>query len=110
MSAAVPQWFWKIGSGGVEVVAKATPRRFTAEYTLTVLREADACTEPGEIGVLLRREGFTPPTCASGAISGVRGSSWGSPPLGEALRRRRSTRWRQGGGAGAGDPVAESSC
>ena len=43
---------------GVEVVAKATRRRFTAEYKLTVLREADACTEPGELGVLLRREGL----------------------------------------------------
>jgi transposase-like protein len=43
---------------GVEVVAKATRRRFTAEYKLRVLREADACTEPGEIGALLRREGL----------------------------------------------------
>jgi hypothetical protein len=56
---AVPQWFWKIGSGGGgDVVAKATRRRVTAEYKLRVLREADACTEPGEIGVLLRREGW----------------------------------------------------
>jgi transposase len=43
---------------GVEIVAKATRRRFTAEYKFTVLREANACTEPGEIGVLLRREGL----------------------------------------------------
>ena len=43
---------------GVEVMAKATRRRFTAEYKLRVLREADACTEPGEIGALLRREGL----------------------------------------------------
>ena len=35
---------------GVEVLAKATRRRFTDEYKLRVLREADACTEPGEIG------------------------------------------------------------
>ncbi len=42
----------------VEVVAKATRRRFTAEYKLTVLREADACRKPGEIGALLRREGL----------------------------------------------------
>ena len=39
---------------GVEVVAKATWRQFTAAYKLTVLREADTCTEPGKIGVLLR--------------------------------------------------------
>ena len=43
---------------GVEVVAKATRRRFTAEYKLRVLREADACMEPGEIGAVLRREGL----------------------------------------------------
>jgi hypothetical protein len=42
----------------VEVVAKAERRRFTAEYKLKVLREADRCREPGEIGALLRREGL----------------------------------------------------
>jgi len=42
----------------VEVVAKATRRRFTAEYKLKVLREADACRKPGEIGAILRREGL----------------------------------------------------
>ena len=42
----------------VEVVAKATRRRFTAEYKRKILREADACTEPGAIGALLRREGL----------------------------------------------------
>ena len=42
----------------VEVVAKTTRRRFTAEYRLAVLREADRCTVAGEIGALLRREGL----------------------------------------------------
>ena len=42
----------------VEVVAKATRRRFTGEYKRQILREADACTEPGAIGALLRREGL----------------------------------------------------
>ena len=42
----------------VEVLAKATRRRFTAEYKRRILREADACTEPGAIGALLRREGL----------------------------------------------------
>ena len=41
-----------------EVVAKATRRRFSAKYKLTILRKADACTESGEIGALLRREGL----------------------------------------------------
>jgi transposase len=42
----------------VEVVAKAERRRFTAEYKLRVLHEADRCKLPGEIGALLRREGL----------------------------------------------------
>src|SRR5258707_12599227 len=42
----------------VEVVAKAERRRFTAEYKLKVLREAEDCQRPGEIGALLRREGL----------------------------------------------------
>lgn len=41
-----------------EVVPKAKRRQFTAEYKLRIVREADACTEPGQIGSLLRREGL----------------------------------------------------
>lgn len=33
-------------------------RRFSAEYKLRILRLADACTEPGSLGALLRREGL----------------------------------------------------
>ena len=39
-----------------EVEPKATRRRFTAEYKLRILREAEACERSGEIGALLRRE------------------------------------------------------
>ena len=40
-------------------VTEAKPRRrFTAQYKLRILAEADACSEPGEIGALLRREGI----------------------------------------------------
>lgn len=45
-------------SSKVEVMAKATRRRFSAEYKLKVLRAAEACTQPGAIGALLRREGL----------------------------------------------------
>jgi transposase len=41
-----------------ELVERATRRRFTAEYKLGVLREADGCMVPGELGALLRREGL----------------------------------------------------
>jgi transposase-like protein len=39
------------------VAAKATRRRFTSEFKLQVLREADQCG-PGELGALLRRHGL----------------------------------------------------
>ncbi len=38
-----------------EVIAKPTRRRFTAEYRLRIIEEADRCVEPGEAGRLLRR-------------------------------------------------------
>ena len=41
-----------------EVKDKAVRRRFTAEYKLRILTLADACTEPGSLGALLRREGL----------------------------------------------------
>lgn len=53
-------------SAGVRAVAPPEPelverprrRTFTAEYKLRILNEAEACTESGEIGALLRREGL----------------------------------------------------
>lgn len=41
-----------------EVVAKAQRRKFTAEYKLGIVEEADRATDPGAIGALLRREGL----------------------------------------------------
>lgn len=41
-----------------EVVPKAKRRRFSADYKQHILQEADACTQPGEMGALLRREGL----------------------------------------------------
>jgi transposase len=42
----------------VEVLSKAKRRKFTVEYKLGVLREAERCRIPGDIGALLRREGL----------------------------------------------------
>jgi len=40
-------------------VRESKPRRkFTAKYKLEILKRADACTEPGQIGALLRGEGL----------------------------------------------------
>jgi transposase-like protein len=40
------------------VEAKASRRRFTAEYKLRILREVDRVKEPGDVGAILRREGL----------------------------------------------------
>ncbi len=51
-------------SGGVlgppdpEVAEKPKRRRFSSQYRLRIVREADSCQKPGEIGALLRREGL----------------------------------------------------
>jgi hypothetical protein len=41
-----------------EVTARRPRRRFTSQYKLEVLRKADACTQPGQLGALLRKEGL----------------------------------------------------
>ena len=83
---------------GVEVLAKAEHRRFTGEYKLRVLREADHCERPGEIGALLRREGLYWSNLTtwrkqrqSGELAGLRGKSRGPKrreknPLAERIR------------------------
>jgi transposase len=39
-----------------ELIERAHRRRFTSEYKLAILREADGLMHPGEVGALLRRE------------------------------------------------------
>ena len=41
-----------------EVPARVQRRRFTAAYKLKILEQAERCSQPGEIGALLRREGL----------------------------------------------------
>jgi transposase len=41
-----------------EVVPKAQRRQYTAEYKRQILEEYEACSEPGEKGAMLRREGL----------------------------------------------------
>src|SRR6266571_3920751 len=66
------------GAVETEVVAKAQRRRFTAEYKRRIVREADRCTKPGELGALLRRE--------------IAASSRGSPRSRAGRRRPRPIR------------------
>jgi hypothetical protein len=41
-----------------EVRAPRPRRRYTSHYKLEILRKADACTKPGEVAALLRKEGL----------------------------------------------------
>jgi len=41
-----------------ELVEQAKRRTFTAKYKLEILAKVDACSAPGEVGALLRREGL----------------------------------------------------
>ena len=70
-----------------EVVAKPKRRRFTAEYRLRILEEADRCTAPGEVGRLLRREGLYSSHLTSwrkarhdGALRGLASKKRGAKP------------------------------
>lgn len=64
----------------VEVLAKAERRRFTAEYKRKILKEADACTKPGELGALLRREGLYSSLLATWRAARQRGEISGLNP------------------------------
>jgi transposase-like protein len=46
------------GAPDPEVKAAPKRRRFSAEYKLRIVQEAERCSESGEIGALLRREGL----------------------------------------------------
>ena len=49
------------GQGSIpepEVRPRSGRRRFSAGYKVRILAEADQCTEPGQLGSLLRREGL----------------------------------------------------
>jgi transposase-like protein len=41
-----------------QVLERPARRRFTTDYKRRILEEADSCSQPGQIGALLRREGL----------------------------------------------------
>ena len=63
----------------VEVVAKATRRRFTVEYKRKILREADGCKTSGAVGALLRREGLYSSNLTAWRAARDRGELAGAP-------------------------------
>lgn len=57
LTKSAPSQDW-VSVADPEVLALSGRRRFKASYKARIVREADACKEPGEIGSLLRREGL----------------------------------------------------
>jgi transposase len=83
-----------------EVVPQAKRRQFTAKYKLRILEEAERCTERGQIGELLRREGLYSSHLskwrqqrARGQLEGLtprkRGRKGQDPTVAELARLRR---------------------
>ncbi len=80
-----------------EVVDKPSRRRFSPAYKLRILEEVDGCTEPGEVGRLLRREGLYSSSLATWrkaarngslrALSKKRGRKPERNPLDEKVRK-----------------------
>ena len=97
-----------LGGPAIEVVAKATRRRFTVEYKRKIVREADACKTPGAIGALLRREGLYSSHLTTWRAARERGELAGAAKKRGRARRvvdprdkriseleRERTRWQQ---------------
>ena len=57
-SAAPTSGAARVVAPNPELAERAKRRRFRAEYKLRILQQADACSEPGAVGALLRREGL----------------------------------------------------
>lgn len=70
-----------------EVSALPKRRRFSADFKARIVEEAESCTEPGEIGALLRREGLYSSQLSSwrelyrtGALQALRDDKRGRKP------------------------------
>ena len=92
----------------IEVVAKASRRRFTVEYKRKVVREAEGCKTPGAVGALLRREGLYSSHLTTWRAARERGELAGAPKTRGPARRvvdprdkriseleRERTRWQK---------------
>ena len=75
-----------------EVVARPTRRQFSPEYRLRILEEADRCTEPGEVGRVLRREGLYSSHLSAWRKSRRQGSLRGLTPNKRGPKPKRDPR------------------
>ena len=74
-----------------EVVPRAKRRRFSASYKLRILDEVDACTTPGGIGALLRREGLYSSQLSQWRKQHKRGTLYGSTQVAKDLVAKDET-------------------
>src|SRR2546428_722085 len=90
-----------LGGSAIEVVAKATRRRFTVEYKRKIVREADGCKTPGAVGALLRREGGLSSALATTGAAGAafaRGAGGSGPRKGTRAVPHATLRGSRAGG------------
>ena len=85
-----------------EVPATAKRRQFSAEYKRRILKEADRCKLPGEIGALLRREGLYSSALTTwrkardrGELAGLRPKKRGAKPVPEKIAARETEKLRR---------------
>ncbi len=73
-----------------EVVDRPLRRRFSPSYKLRIVEEADRCTEPGEVGQVLRREGLY-----SSRLTTLRKAAMRDAWPGRCVAGARPQRWRR---------------
>jgi transposase len=82
-----------------EISEKRPRRRFTAKYKRSIVEQADACQNAGEVGALLRREGLYSSSLSSwrrqyrqGALDSLNARTRGPKPRPDAARHREVSR------------------
>jgi transposase len=85
----------RMGVPDPQVIQKPTRRRFTTADKLRILKEADACHKPGELGELLRREGIYSSSLANFRKQRAQGRLRGSNSEQEVTQRKRKEADRQ---------------
>lgn len=78
-----------------EVSAKPKRRTFSAEYRRRIVKEAAACTKPGKIGALLRREGLYSSHLVSWRRAAEKGELAALAPKKRGAKPKRDERDRQ---------------
>lgn len=75
-----------------EMTPKATRRRFTNGYKLSIIEQVDACHDRGQLGALLRREGLYYSTLANFRRQKAQGMLLAEPNPAKQLRAARDPR------------------